>query len=713
MLSCKDVREVLPDVVLGETSSEALREHVAACEACRAERERLQDDVAGMRRGLAALTPSPLLEEAVEYLAAEEPGPVARSRGVWWPALAAAAVLVLVAVLERRPVPGPGVAAGDPSAPTFGVPPSVEEIADARRRNALPIEGAGGGEPIHRLARSALRDRLGEARFVDGFPAPEPGALHRWTIGRGEAAEEPRSFEAYSVPAPGEMMVGAQVLERLDAMTRGAGGQLVVHANGGTWRPLPGGKTLALTVSAPYEDGPSAEVRVVVSTAYAGSLLLEEPIGRALDLHHFELPGGYVLPGHEALDGHRALARVRIPDLDFDEVIEVQVRGHAAADLEAPRDGTDAATVRVVGTPDAITVSRAVRSAADERLEFTEPTVVTQAKQAPVPTGPYTVSLAFTPRDGAPWTVPSLIQTTSFHRHELLSTYPRILEVRPLEVQGPFAPGARLVLARVWRGDVAVPSREGVTVASVPSDGGRVDRVVLPRLGGEAGGALRMLVTSPDGSRAFRDVVLDTLLLDEPRLHVRLDEDGRVHVRGTSYLLSAPGVAESFVRDLGDVMDLGLRGPGGLARATLVLDVSEGTSWGAVLDVVQVAAMAEVPDLMLAGADAAPLAYRLPGDRGLEAIEGERPAVRVLALDGGEVAVVFGGGPEEDVEVRVPVDDLAQAVGAWRGPTPGVAHGGRWVELEVERGLPYALGREALRGLLNAGWGAVGLSRAP
>ena len=65
MLSCDDVKRRLPGLASGEKATPEVREHLASCDACRGLREATVREVEGVREGLASLSPSPFLEDAV------------------------------------------------------------------------------------------------------------------------------------------------------------------------------------------------------------------------------------------------------------------------------------------------------------------------------------------------------------------------------------------------------------------------------------------------------------------------------------------------------------------------------------------------------------------------------------------------------------------------------------------------------------------------
>ena len=109
MLTCDDVRAELPLLATGEAARGEVRDHLATCEACRAEEEALRADLDRVRGDLAALAPSPFLEERVAQLAREPARPGSGHRLHPWLgaaiAVAAAALLAAVFVLPRSSGP--------------------------------------------------------------------------------------------------------------------------------------------------------------------------------------------------------------------------------------------------------------------------------------------------------------------------------------------------------------------------------------------------------------------------------------------------------------------------------------------------------------------------------------------------------------------------------------------------------------------------------
>lgn len=139
-MNCNETSELLELLALGALSpaeAEAAGEHVAACEACRAEKDRLSRLVGQLRASRPASTDSAALTARIALAARAELA--ARARRAWprvvtWGAAAAAAILVVL-TLPARKVGPPG------AVPQAGVG------QDERWRypaGALPGEGAEG-----------------------------------------------------------------------------------------------------------------------------------------------------------------------------------------------------------------------------------------------------------------------------------------------------------------------------------------------------------------------------------------------------------------------------------------------------------------------------------------------------------------------------------------------------------------------------------------
>ena len=126
----------------------------------------------------------------------------------------------------------------------------------------------------------------------------------------------------------GVFFLGNGLLEAIGGtLHAGPTGEILVGDK--RWATTPGTMQGEITVGSPDEGGAEARVRVLVSPGYSGTLLLEEPLAYALGLHQFEIPGDVEFQSTDGqrvpIEGRRARARVTIPELDFDRVVEVQV----------------------------------------------------------------------------------------------------------------------------------------------------------------------------------------------------------------------------------------------------------------------------------------------------------------------------------------------------------------------------------------------------
>jgi hypothetical protein len=280
-----------------------------------------------------------------------------------------------------------------------------------------------------------------------------------------------------------------------------------------------------------------------------------------------------------------------------------------------------------------------------------------------------------------------------------------------IDLPGPFTPGSILTLARVWRGESAIPSREGVSRVRVGPDG----RASLPRVEGERGQTLGLLVERPDGRREFYEVDAEAPV-ERPALRVTLSETGQVRVTaGASERAQMWDVLGEFsfggedgdavgreLLRLGETLDAyaarpGLRAPDGNLRARLLLSVESGASWAWVQWVLQAGARPSVRlrDFALRPewGDAA-FEYALPADSALEppapsssfrvVVLGASPAAtgepRALRVRIGDETVEIPAGADPEVSRsglvaalrRSPLSDLSTSV-LLVVPPPGAA----------------------------------------
>jgi hypothetical protein len=528
MMACERVRDALPGLVAGEPDEGGVREHLATCAACRTEHTALVSDLERVRAGLEPLAPSAGLETAVlEALGADEdarpahrqPRPVS-----WTTAIVALAAVVAAAVIVPRwmgsdePTASPITSdlgekgAGAERGPTLAVsPPPRALIWKAREANlpALKETGettAGGGMLVE--AATYLRGRTTKARPVlaRAFPPPIPeGVVHRWVYGDEGATAAPRAFRLAVRPEEATVLLGRDFLRTIDLI--GDGGALTLsHA----------GKRVALSASGELEvtllspDG-SIETRLsaIVSPRLETGALLPGPLGRALALHQFEIPGDVELdvplePGSKAIKetwgAHRCRLLVRVAALDF----EARIEGLVLSD-EGPINDAGPGRMTHMVVLGGETVSEVLANAANVPADFDGH------------------AWAFSPEANETLRLKFQAERTFFDAPEgarvllryaragggddfvLLGSYdPTTVDagVERLNVTGTFAPGAQAVLARVWRDRTAIPSLESVGVTTVRPDGS----LSFLRRKGEAGATLRMRLVTPEGKASWHDV---------------------------------------------------------------------------------------------------------------------------------------------------------------------------------------------------------------
>jgi hypothetical protein len=214
-MACERFRDALAEVAAGAAAPAAVDAHLASCEACREELAALRRALAladAEMAGLLATEPSPELAARIRGAVAEaEPSPGWRF-GWLWPAVAAAATLLvaLVVVMGRGTPPGSGprvaVDAHRPQSAggTGAREPVGEPVAPADR----PVPGADGhhlvtprssGQAERREGRrpgGSLLAGQNDARRDDSGAARPPAAGRRATPAEPEVLVPPGEAEA-------------------------------------------------------------------------------------------------------------------------------------------------------------------------------------------------------------------------------------------------------------------------------------------------------------------------------------------------------------------------------------------------------------------------------------------------------------------------------------------------------------------------------------
>ncbi len=664
MLSCDDIRLLLSTVVTGEAQDLEVERHLATCAACQEEQIRLAQDVERLRADLTLLAPSPFLEEAVtEAARGANPG----RRRPRWPAVALGAAAALVLVLLALPRGERGVepeerATGEEGRhATIAFPPSAATVSDARALNhhvtmgaTLPPLGWNEGRLGLKLSRTVLPDGVVDSGVrSETFLPPPQDALHRYVYADPSARPADVDFNATTAPRAGVMLLGQGLLERIGGVVH-AGPGVDIEKDGKRWRSTPGTPEGELWIASPDAGGAEARIRVMVSTGYDGTLLLDEPLARALGLHLFEVPGRMRMEGAMTFSGQRARARVRLPALDFDEVVEVQVR---PPDLGRPHDLQPPYGLRIGAPrgkaflPTEVLVGREMDWS--DRLEVKRDTQIQSN-----PDGVEWIEL----RGEGAWHV--LLRFASWSPEETVlvpgaldvgsPTFldETLLSLGVLELSTALAPGTPLTLSRVWRSTTAIPSATAVVKTRVLEGG----RVRAPVLWGEQGATIRGLVRNPDGETTFVDLVVDHAALAEPWLVFNVWPNGRVQLKGAEYPTWVEGALEGAAlaglrSDLATLLDRpGWRDEDKTARAAAVLHVAEGAPWRVLQALMQVGALEGVRDYLFQRADGAwqsrsgPVEFQLPSDAGLAA----RPREASRSLE-----VVVTHRPERGVRVRL------------------------------------------------------------
>jgi len=176
-------RDALSDVAAGAAASAELAGHLAACAACRAQLAALQRALAAADEEIArllAVEPSPELVARIRSAVAESEAAPAWRAGWLWPALAAAAALVVtLAVVTRRPPSHEPAVAGRarpaPQPSEVAHPPA--SAPEPSRDAAVADVAAGGSAPLPRPRPAARRRTPAEPEVL--VPPGETEALLR------------------------------------------------------------------------------------------------------------------------------------------------------------------------------------------------------------------------------------------------------------------------------------------------------------------------------------------------------------------------------------------------------------------------------------------------------------------------------------------------------------------------------------------------------
>jgi hypothetical protein len=306
----------------------------------------------------------------------------------------------------------------------------------------------------------------------------------------------------------------------------------------------------------------------------------------------------------------------------------------------------------------------------------------------------------------------------------------RVLEVERVALEGRWEPGANVTVARVWRGQTAIPSAEAVVRTQVDEKG----RIAFPRLAGELGSTLRMLVRTKDGTSTFHDVVVAPELRTTPRLDLTLGADGVVSAPGwTVDLLDEPWAGDEATGMPAPERFAALiarlewhagrpeqRDAKGNSKTELALRAGKDVPWRLVQWVLQAAAdprvrIHAIQFVLLAQGQTQirPLPLDLPLDEGLSADPELQVSVRLLRTRADGLLEIRCGGEGGNDEVvawealparlRATAEGLRETgpwlVGLIRVPPPGL--------------VTFAEANRVLRAFREAGFEDVRLEGAP
>jgi hypothetical protein len=525
---CAGVREALPGFVAGEPDEPALREHLTACAACRAEERRLAADVERLREGLAGLAPSAFLEDLVlEAARAADAGELAatpRERTVsWWVAGAALAAVFAAAVFLPRwlwPAEAPEALAVTPHAdappgdvdhgPTrVAVPPPPIQIEKARAANRPDLADAGetlGGGHLLEEAFAYMPgsdpEDLG-THVRKAFPAAiTDRAVQRWVYGDTEATTLGRILALSVRPRAGTVVLGRGLYGFLH---REEGGKRFLE-HGEKRLAWPTSGELEVTLLSP-DRATQARVVAAFDPKFEGGVYVPGPLARALGLHQFEIPHGISLgvpveaestARAETWGCSRARVVVRIPDLDVEQILEAATSRFEGSRFSSSPGKMTHVLLFLGEKPAEVLAQVATREAEVNAAagDFRR-TAGVQVKYEPeatfldAPEGA-SVTLRFA-RLGL---ADEFLVLGSFD-----PTHVNV-DVERLQAVGTYPAGASATLARVWRGRTAVPSAEAVSIATVSADG----TLAFLRRAGEEGATLRMRLVTREGRVTWHDV---------------------------------------------------------------------------------------------------------------------------------------------------------------------------------------------------------------
>lgn len=617
MLTCNDLRERIPAIEAGEPATGEERDHLAACAGCRTEAARARADLERIRGDLASLAPSPFLEDAVRDIAVDT-APVTRatSRAPFWMAAAAAVVVLGIAlVLASRPraaevEPEAGIgaddghvgkdggkddgdrdASGPPPASAVFVPPTPLEAVQQRGVHTPA------GEPAQ------IRTLQIGARPQDGYAV----------LGRGLLA-------LVAGKGPGETATDAEIEFAARVLTDGGTEPVVdleVTDPAGTARGL---------------------VRARVDRSYTGTLLLEEPFGRALGLHAWERPGHVTIGGAAGIGAQRTQAAVTLHvgsrRIDYTGEVEMRRAGdpQPATPLPSPGIAEGPRLVLVGERPDMGLVG------ADIGVHHMHGRIFVSAEH----------NVALREEQAMPLTIPlemgRRVDVALEYRkgdHELCYVGLPSLDVgqggprgwqmalERVTLEGAFEPGAEIAVARVWRGHAAVPTRESAAFTLADGEG----RVSYVRVRGEEG-PVRVRERRKDGSVRWHRVLVQrpratsgavlragidghgTIRIGDGAFHLERD----VHATGPTHRWTEGGAREALIARLKQAADGAGRDEDGTAQLRLDLVPQDNTPWPAVTQLLMACAHPTVRIdriRFLRANGGGTIDYELPRDRGL------------------------------------------------------------------------------------------------
>lgn len=669
MLTCDDLHERIPAIEAGEPATGDERDHLASCAHCREEAAAVRDDLERVRQDLATLAPSPFLEDRVrEIAAATEAAPGQDMAAVRAPrttrvAMIAglAAALLVAGVLVAAHLPQE-----DDTTPTVAVPSDDGKT---------PQDGDASDE--------AAGEAKGPVSTLAWPPTPRQAVVKQ---GPGPRPQPGRPYTLPARPTAGYAVLGRELLARI-ALDGSEPEDTPRHIAAVAARLTDHGKRRTTTVRLEH---PTTKARVWVDARvdqhYAGTLLVEEPLARAIGLtrgaapdvvlHEIVQPGSnkvwaqawatdarVMLVGSASRDGMRRFGAA----LDATSRVQIRPPGdpHTAEPLWSEGRRSDPRIEAFGETPDMGFEGKELNMhwlhgrwfvAPDRNVPWRKHSP--EVGNIPLVMGEVTrAALEFRPSVRNPLCY-LVLPTVDVGGDTPVRTPARWrVRLERIRLDGGFTPGAQITVARAWQGHRAIPTRTGVAFTTVGDDG-RVSCVVVR---GEAG-PLRIRERLTDGTvrwhlapvrRGYQSTEQHMLVVARGRGVITTDR-GIFNLAQNTMVVDKPPLVsatrETMAAALRRILkkaadDAGRSAPGGTSTLRLTVVGMPTASWSDTAFILQACAHPEVRIDRLAFASGDPrrtgtiepedidaLPYELPKDVGLPRHDPTKPKQAKIKL---------------------------------------------------------------------------------